>query len=427
MHFYFRAGVACVALAAVASCTTLAPLRPNTAENPTNSVVNKRDYKVAFIEFGEQGSYLDITGSQLRNALTLIKDTPKPLVITYVHGWQNNVESADVDKFESLLARLNKAPAIRGAGFHVVGVYLGWRGKVTSVPVVKELSFWNRKATAERLASNYDCYDAIASISEEARKHGPGNQYTVLLGHSFGGLIVERSVAHAINAEIHGHADPSRSMPADLMIVVNPASDSILARQMIDALYVRKTEGSRPLFVSITSTADWATGTFFPIGTELSAASQGFNQVGVPGPSAKSESERGFYTTTPGHNETLINHYTLNLEKTIASPQGHPALETNLEHNLGGGVFTLDGADGKLNLWQIKRVGDVDVPYWDVKVDPSIIKDHGDIWNPRAEAMMAAIFRIANPMLNREAKPRATLHRAPDVKRLPQVEAGVTQ
>lgn len=419
----FRVSVACLAFAGLTSCTTLSPLRPNTAENPTNSVTSKNGYKVAFIEFGEQGSYLDISGSQLRNALSLIDNTPKPLVITYVHGWQNNVESADVDKFESLLARLDKAPAIRGAGFHVVGVFLGWRGKITSVPVVKEFSFWNRKATAERLASNYDCYDAIASISEEARKHGTGNQYTVLLGHSFGGLIVERSVAHAINAEIHGHADSSRSMPADLMIVVNPASDSILTRQMIDALYVRKTEGSRPLFVSITSTADWATGTFFPIGTGLAAMTKGFNQVEVPGSSHRSESEREFDTTTPGHNQTLINHYTLNLQKTIAAPQGHPALETNLEHNLGGGVFTLDGMDGRLNLWQIKRIGDVDVPYWDVEVDPSIIKDHGDIWNPRAEALMAAIFRMANPMINRQAKPRATLHRAPDLKRLPQVPA----
>jgi hypothetical protein len=60
----------------------------------------------------------------------------------------------------------------------------------------------------------------------------------------------------------------------------------------------------------------------------------------------------------------------------------------------------------------------VDVPYWDVKVDPSIIKDHGDIWNERAEAMMAGIFRMANPMLNRNVKPRATLHRAPDFNRL---------
>jgi len=38
---------------------------------------------------------------------------------------------------------------------------------------------------------------------------------------------------------MHGHADPDRSLPADLILVVNPASDSILARQMISALYSR--------------------------------------------------------------------------------------------------------------------------------------------------------------------------------------------
>jgi len=405
-----------IAALSLSSCTSLSPLRSNTAANPKNSVATENGYKIAFIEFGEQGSYQDPT--QLKNALDLIQNTEKPLVITYVHGWQNNVESGDVNNFESLLSRLDRAPAIRNAGFNVVGVYLGWRGKLTPVPVLKEISFWNRKATAERIASNYDCYDAIASISEAARKYHGARQYTVLLGHSFGGLIVERSVAHAINAEIHGHADAPRSMPADLMIVVNPASDSILARQMIAALYSRRTEGTRPLFVSITSTGDWATGGFFPIGTGLASVSKGFNEVGVPGPAKTMENERKFYTSTPGHNEVLINHVTLNLQKTITSPQGDPALETNLEHNLSADVFTLDGTNGKLDLWQIKRIGDVDVPYWDVKVDPSIIKDHGDLWNERAEAMMAAIFRMANPLLNPHAKPRATLHRTPDFNRL---------
>lgn len=398
------------------SCTSLSPLRPNTAANPNNSVVAKHGYEIAFIEFGEQGSYQDPT--QLKNALDLIRVTEKPLVITYVHGWQNDVQSADVENFESLLARLNRAPAIRAVGFHLVGVYLGWRGKLTPVPVLKEISFWNRKATAERLASNYDCYDAIASISEEARKHGKGRNYTVLLGHSFGGLIVERSVAHAVNAEIHGHADSDRSMPADLMIAVNPAADSVLARQMIAALYSRETENTRPLFVSMTSMADWATGTFFPIGTGLASVSKGFNKVQAPGPANIPESERNFYTSTPGHNGKLINRATLDLHKTINSPQGHPALETNLEHNLAGDVFALDGANGKLDLWQIKRIGGVDVPYWDVKVDASIIANHGDLWNERAEAMMAAIFRMSNPMLNPKARPRANLHKEPDFSRL---------
>jgi hypothetical protein len=393
------------------ACTELSPLRPG-----TQSVVPENGYKLAFVEFGEQGSYQD--PGQLPAALSVIRQTANPLVITYVHGWQNNAKSGDVQSFESLLARLNSAQAIRNAGFHVVGIYLGWRGKITNVPILKELSFWNRKNTAERLASNYDVYDAIASISEEARKDHPDKQYTVLLGHSFGGLIVERSVAHAINAEIHGHADAQRSMPADLMIVVNPASDSILARQMIEALYVRHTEATRPLFVSITSTGDWATGSFFPLGTGLASVSKGFNEVAAPGPANTQLNERKFYTSTPGHNEMLVNHVTVNKHETINSPNGLHALEENLAHNHVGNGFTLDAPNGQLDVWQIKPLGDVDVPYWDVQVDPSIIKDHGDIWNERAEAMMAAIFRMANPMLNRNAKPRATLHRSPDFRRV---------
>jgi len=402
--------------AGLAGCTHLSPLRENTDVNPRNSVVESDGYKLAFVEFGEQGSYQD--PSQLMNAIQLVEKTNRPLVITYVHGWQNNAESGDVEKFSSLLARLNRAEAIRKAGFNVVGVYLAWRGKLTPVPVLKELSFWNRKAAAERIASNYDCYDAIAAISEAARKKGAANQYTIVLGHSFGGLIVERSVAHAINAEIHGHATGDRSLPADLMIVVNPASDSVLARQMIDALYDRKTEGTRPLFISMTSTGDWATGTFFPIGTEIAATTKAFNEVPAPGPEEKLESEREFYTHTPGHNQFLINHVTIDRHETINSPGGLPALEENLLHNHAGDGFALDASGGQLAVWQIKLVSEVDVPYWNIKVDPSIIKNHGDLWNERAEAMMAAIFRMANPMLNRNAKPRATLQKAPDFRRL---------
>jgi hypothetical protein len=398
-------------------CTSLSPIHQNSEANPRNSIQQGKGYQLAFIEFGEQGSYQDT--SQLGNATELIKKTSKPLVITYVHGWQNSASSADVDKFSGLLGRLSQAPLIRDQGFDVIGVYLAWRGKLTSVPIVKELSFYNRKAAAERIASNFDCFDAIAAISEAARTyHGSSGQYTILLGHSFGGLIVERAVAHAVNAEMHGHADADRSLPADLILTVNPASDSILSRQMIAALYNRKTENARPFLVSITSSADAATGLAFEAGTSLAATTKAFNEVTAPGPAKLPESERRFYTSTPGHNQLLINHVTEKLSRTIDSKKGLKALEMNLSHNLTGETFTLDGPNQTLELWQIKHIGDVDVPYWDVKVDPSIIKNHGDLWNPRAEAMMAAIFRIANPLMNREAKPRANLQRTPDPNRV---------
>ena len=209
--------------------------------------------------------------------MKLIRATAKPLVISYVHGWQNNSGSGDVAKFRQFLSQIAATPLIQNKGFHVIGVYLGWRGQLTTFPLIKEMTFYSRKAAAERLASNFDCFDAISSIAEAARKHRRReDQYTILLGHSFGGLVVERAVAHAIDAEMHGRSHRGNSLPADLTLVLNPASDSVLSRQIISALYEEKTEKARPLFVSITSSADLATSLAFPLGTTLAADDQGF-------------------------------------------------------------------------------------------------------------------------------------------------------
>ncbi len=411
----------------------MTPFYADSTARPQNSLQRQAGYDLAFVEFGEQGSYQD--PSQLENARNLIKNTSRPLVVTYVHGWQNNARSGDAEKFGDLLGELSASEVVRAGHFHVIGVFLGWRGQLTKVPVVKELTFFSRKAAAERLASNFDCYDAIATISETARRyHAAEAQYTVLLGHSFGGLVVERSVAHAINAEIHDHADPAKALPADLILLLNPASDSILTRQMIAALYSRHLEDTRQFVVSLTSTADEATGVAFPVGTGLAAGTKGFNEVRVPGPGAATESERKYYTTTPGHNSSLINHETEDLHRTLPG-NGQTAFEYNLSHHaLVGHVFATDDGAGGLKLWRFKKVGPVDVPYWDVQVDPAIIKDHGDIWNARARAMMAGIFRmnIAGDMAISKrtvatptggvgpaaALPKPDLRREPDFQRL---------
>jgi len=413
-----------LAAALLCGCGHLNPLYQNSTAQPKNSVRAKEGHQLAFIEFGEQGSYQDPT--QLQNAVDLIKSTPRPLVITYVHGWHNNAGSKDVDRFSDWLRDLSKTPRVRDSGLHLIGVYLGWRGEITDVPVIRQFSFYSRKSAAERLASNFDCYDAIAAISQAAREsHQNDGQYTVLIGHSFGGLVVERAVAHAINAEIHGHAAAERSLPADLILVVNPASDSVLTRQMIAALASRETGDTRPFLVSLTSTADAATGTAFPVSTSLAATTKAFNKVELPGlfddaekKLPKRESERTFYTTTPGHNAFLVNHKTAKLPGTMEVPDDVSALATNLSSKLSGEEFATDRSKGVLDLWRIERNENVDVPYWNVSVDPSIIKDHGDIWNEKAKAMMAAIFRMTNPILNRQVKARAVLKKPPKRARI---------
>ncbi|HKR83667.1 MAG TPA: hypothetical protein VJS37_05795, partial [Terriglobales bacterium] len=57
------------------ACETYAPFHPNTAAEPFNSVRGPADgrYKLAFIEFGDQGSPLD--NSQRKAALEVIHKT----------------------------------------------------------------------------------------------------------------------------------------------------------------------------------------------------------------------------------------------------------------------------------------------------------------------------------------------------------------
>ena len=390
-----------VGIVLLSGCTAQGPYCGNTADKHASVVAGTR-YNLAFIEFGEQGSYQDI--SQLQDAAELIKRTARPFVVTYIHGWHNNAVSNDVDRFRAFLNELSRSPSIQRSNYNVIGVYLGWRGEITKFPGITELTFWSRKAAAERLASNLDCYDAIATISETARKyHKQEGQYTILVGHSFGGLVVERSVAHAINAMTHGYGDSEKSLPADLIVLLNSASDSILARQMIAALYSRHLEGKQQFVVSLTSSGDGATGNWFRVGTSVAAISKVFDKVGVPGrEKGEKKSEKLFYTSTPGHSQFLVNHETKYL-RLDPNRSGKTAFEANLSGADPSDPYVFatpldQSKSGPLKLWRFERVGSVDVPYWDVRVSPAIIKDHGDVWNDKAQAMVAAIFRLNFPL-----------------------------
>jgi hypothetical protein len=204
-------------------------------------------------------------------------------------------------------------------------------------------------------------------------------------------------VAHAIDAKMHGRSAKGSALPADLTLVLNPAADSILSRQIISALNQWKTANTRPLFISVTSTADWATGTVFPIGTSFASLTKAFPRVADPG-TDKEESERHFFTSTPGHNAALVNHEVQMANLPFTPRAGLSALEMNLSGGLPPDTVVLPAKDGSLELWKLQRTSQIDVPYWDIQVSSKIIQSHQEIWNDRAEALLAGIFRIANPL-----------------------------
>ncbi len=128
------------------SCASYGPYHANTAAEPTKSVRGPADgrYKMAFIEFGDQGSPLD--NSQRKAALEVIHEAKRPLLFVYIHGWQNNATSSDVCRFEHFLDTVSSFPEFTGRKITVIGVYIAWRGKDLTLPGLNFLTFWSRKS-----------------------------------------------------------------------------------------------------------------------------------------------------------------------------------------------------------------------------------------------------------------------------------------
>ncbi len=423
-------------------CASIGP----TYEGGRNNILNDdRQYKLATIEFGELGSYADAYKGELNNTIQLLKNTERPLLVVYIHGWLNNSTSGDVGNFKGFLSRLSQSRQVKIHHYNVFGVYFAWPGKTLEVPYLEYLTFWNRKQAAERIASNGDCLDAIEQLSQTARIHE--NNYVFLVGHSFGGLILERTVEHTLRTLQGQKVRP----PWDLALMLNPASDSVLTRQLVSDLhslydyypnpipgnplhwgghFVPKSGGdpiaeSQPTVVELQSENDTATGTVFPIGSKAGVILNGhwaWNQVAVPR-THKTVSERNFYLSTPGNDSYLVNYEIVRSQRTF--PGDSDAFDYNLENNPVGGIFFTSAPKDsetaaeagkqsrpaaaapktKPQAWQIQFVLDHDkyigvhVPLWIVRVPSDIIDNHGGIWSDNNMALMAAIFRMHRPIL----------------------------
>jgi pimeloyl-ACP methyl ester carboxylesterase len=345
------------------ACASMEP----TYEGGHNNILNDdRQYKLTAIEFGELGSYADAYKGQLDNTIQLLKNTERPLLVVYIHGWLNNATSGDVGNFKGFLSRLSESRQVKIHHYNVFGVYFAWPGKTIGVPCLKYLTFWNRKQAAERIASNGDCLDAIEQLSQTARLHQ--NNYVFLIGHSFGGLILERTVEHTLRTLQGQKVRP----PWDLALMLNPASDSVLARELVSDLsslydyypnpipsnplhwgghFVPKSGGdpiaeSQPTVVELQSENDTATGTVFPIGSKAGVffnGHWGWNRVAVPR-TQKVVSESDFYLNTPGNDRYLVNYEIVRSQRTF--PGDSDAFDYNLLNNPIGGLFFTSAPKG---------------------------------------------------------------------------------
>ena len=252
---------------------------------PENASVS---YKYGFIEFDEYGNLLQKAAfSQLLKSIRQVKEDV--LVVTYIHGWNHSAADDDDDVREFKLAMRNIALMDKNSGRTVIGLYVGWRGLVTSISPLKYLTFWDRKSTAHIIGNGAVTEVLLRLDKENTRRNGPalaqgavGPNRLVFIGHSFGAavlysalspVLVARFIQHTQFDPIDPQTEPGCSVNAvapktvgNLVVLINPAFEamrfSTLHKLSKDCHFPPE---QPPLIAVITGTNDEATGSLFPI------------------------------------------------------------------------------------------------------------------------------------------------------------------
>jgi len=273
---------------------------------------DKKSSKVSlgFIEFDDFGwlhkhEQVDAVLKYIREKQLNEADGQKgALIFVYIHGWLNNaqignenvgcftttlkmidrIERAAADsrmletkKDDGTIVLVNQPDAPR----HVIGVYLGWRGKSLVGWPLEYLSFWDRKTTAEHvgvaaITEVLTRLDDLKNDTDKTRREGyekagendRAKNLLVLLGHSFGGQVLFRATSQFLMANA---AVPAKDQPmkgyGDLVVLINPALEAAQYMPLFEtAIRQEYSQRQRPVLVGVTTNADDATGFWFPLG-----------------------------------------------------------------------------------------------------------------------------------------------------------------
>jgi hypothetical protein len=187
-----------------------------------------------------------------------------------------------VQKFRKLLrSRKQLSPDRR-----IVGIYVGWNGNTVDFWGLRNLTFWGRKNAAHHVAEGRvrelvsrlkglrEHWNARAQASDHDCDWEPSGTdrcklRTIMIGHSFGGLILYNSAAPylleilSIDRDLPATEKRPRAARArgiaDLIVLLNPAFEASRYEAMfVASREYRPQEGEPPLLITLTSSADWA-------------------------------------------------------------------------------------------------------------------------------------------------------------------------
>jgi pimeloyl-ACP methyl ester carboxylesterase len=430
-------------------------------------------YDVLYLEFDDMGLSHPKGGPGVGDAWDQIESTVQALnsmagegkrmtLVVFVHGWKHDARATDtnVREFHEMLRNVSLIEKALGDG-RVVGIFVGWRGLSATVEPFKEGTFWARKNAALHVAQGsarhflarlrafqqtqncksnpYLCAAAnsVADTTEQRREAADADVRMIIIGHSFGGLIVFNAISeHLIESLVEegdGSVEASHStVPVqrfgDMVILINPAFEAVRYTPLQRVAARRNYDHYQaPILVIVTSTADIATRVFFRAGRGLNTLLE--NEA--------SEEESEANVRTPGFVEQYVTHdltrCSAGNEQCGAEEQKepcpgwkeNPATVEEMKMNLGleaeatAQFFSssaLLAGQGNVKLlphWVRRFCGgprlthripeandgspyarnDPNSPIWNVRTDASLIRNHDDIDGALFAAFIRQLYR----------------------------------
>ncbi len=387
-----------------------------------NATEPQRRYWLGFIEFDDQGQLFD--RRQMEAVLEdLARQPGELLIVVFVHGWKHSAAPGDdnIAGFRQALGDLAEMEAVGSENpRQVAGIYIGWRGESITVPVIKELTFWDRKNTSHKVGNGgvtevFNRIDLIRRMKNGTAENQAGPTRLAIVGHSFGGAVVFSAVDEILSdrfiASLRASEQPVRGF-GDLVILINPAfealrytplSDMATETDKIDARSKTYPSGQLPVLAVLTSEADYATRYAFRVGRLLSTLFEKVRDMRrhnrVTG-QTEIISQKQANVTALGHFEPYRTH-TLQLqneESPVMSSSCEQQVRLFVETTRPGWENDHPGhaiSFGDVILTRTERSAGRN-PYLTIRVDKRLIPNHNDIDDPRIARFLRQLIMLSS-------------------------------
>lgn len=381
-------------------------------------------YLLGFIEFDDQGQLH--ARKQMRAVINkLYEDVAKEdlIMVVFVHGWKHSAEPDDsnIQTFRESLKRLSELESTISSKTEdperrVVGIYIGWRGASVTAPVLKELSFWDRKNTAHKVGQG-GVTEVLTRLelvkkTKDSMVPGKGQSRTrlVVVGHSFGGALVYSALSQIMMSRFVDTKGPGGVVTGvegfgDLVVLINPAFEAMRFASLSDVANERRTyfPSQLPVLAILTSEADGATKRAFPFGRWFSTFFEEHRTVDRKnGATGKDETvdQKKANITAVGHFDPYKTHYLRATGISQTEATGGPSVEESVrlffdvsqqwEDDKPGSVIEFKGSTLERTKTSVGRN-----PYLVIRVDKVLINDHNHIDDPRITSFIRQLILMA--------------------------------